>query len=351
MNYLVTKIDIDGGAYQLYSDSSKTLKLLKAGFTYYLYIYASKYQMATFNLNMTSLTSYKPFSYVYVYEYSSKIFTNYLSSKYTSVTLSSKNNNVFSASFKYSNNKYDTQYIALKIIPSYDIVNLTAKITTEYNKYDLYEKSQKTIYNLKNGIKYYLFIDTSDKTKVKVTLKSSNYNYLSIDIYEVSSSYYNNIDDYYYSKTEHIDGNSNSFTYTTTDNSIKKIFLEISPSTDINYITAEFEYSFTLSGPMIFIIIISIIIIIIIIIYIYRKNRKSSNIFGNSTQSHPLYPTNNYNYQQQYNYSNQQQQYMPPQNQQNYQYQQQQYNQQQYNMPQQQYNLPQQQQYTIPQQQ
>ena len=98
---------------------------VKAGYSYYLFMPSSQFQNGSISLNMNYMTN-KPFSYVYIYEYSSCTLTNTLYSKYTSISISNKNNSEFFTSFKYSNNKYDIQYIALKITPNYDI-NLTAK--------------------------------------------------------------------------------------------------------------------------------------------------------------------------------------------------------------------------------
>lgn len=356
ITYLSANFDFNGGAFDLinYINDGIGVYSLKAGATYLFYLSSNQNQMATFSLNMTSPTGVKPFSYVYINEYSSYDFKYPLSSNYTYVTFSSKGNNVFYTSINYSNKKYNMKFIAIKLIPSYDIYYLNTKINIEKNKYDLSSGNLMTINNLKKDNKYYFYIDTSNKKKVEVTLTSNNYNF-NVKIYE-KYSYFDNLDDCIYKNNEYITVEKNSFSYSTSSTSIQKVILEISPDTDIYYFSAKFDYLFTLSSQMIYISIICIVIIIAIIICICvrRKSSKSSNIFENSTQSQPLYPTNNSsNYQQQYNnlsqqqynYSNQQQQYMAPQNQQNYQYQQQQYNmpqQQQYNVPQiQQYNMPQ----------
>jgi len=180
ITYLSANFDFNGGVFDLtyYIKNGIGIYSLKAGATYLFYLSSNQNQMATFSLNMTSSTGVQPFSYVYINEYSSYDFRYPLSSNYEYVTFSSKGNNVFYTSINYSNKKYNTKLIAIKLIPSYDIYYLNTKINIEKNKYDLSSGNLMTINNLKKDNKYYFYIDTSNKRKVEVTLTSNNITFM-----------------------------------------------------------------------------------------------------------------------------------------------------------------------------
>ena len=353
INYIVVSINAEG-VYDLSNGLPKNVTTLKSGIPYYFFLPSSYLQTAFINLNISYMSS-KPFTYSYIYEYSTKYSSTYLTynSQYLSTTTK---NNELTSSFTYSVKNVNTKYIALKFTPNYNINYIVAKFDIKNYKYELsYNGAKQTIYNLNSQNKYYLFIKMNNKSKIKVTLTMdySYYNSLSfLYIYELID-YINGLDSYYNKvyKDVTIDNKDSqsiiSFTYTTSHSNIEYVVLEITPNNDITYLKSEFEYVSSLStGIIVLIVFICLFVFIIIIICIIkrrRKHSKNSNLFENST-IHPLYPNNESLSNQQQNYSFSQQQYIQPPNQPYYQ------NQQAYYQPQQLYNLPQQQ-YYQPQQQ
>jgi hypothetical protein len=302
--YLVAKVEKNGGLYQLYSGSSKSFAHLKAGYENYYYIPANQYQMARISLNMSSSTRNIPFSYLNIQEYSINTFESYENNKFinittNNITTSSKNNEYFT-SFKYSNYKNNTQYIALLIRPKYNIDLLTLKIDVVDNKYDLSPKNKKTIYNLTSGDVYYFYIDTSENKIIEFNLTSNDYFSLNIKIYELRYNYSLVEDDDKSRKDGILDSKNNSFNYIAFTSN-QKVAIEISPNTDIKSISAEFIYPSLERGqsnfPIILCIILLVLLIVCFIVCFYKRKRAKSK----NELSGALYPANeSSNDQQQY---------------------------------------------------
>ena len=293
-----------------------------------------------------------PFTYSYIYEYSTRYSSNYLKNSSQNLTTTTKNNEII-LSFTYLvNNNNNSKSIALKFTPNYNINYIIAKMNLKNCKYELsYNGEKQTIYNLISQNKYYLFIKVNTKSKIKVTLTMNNYYYNPISYLYIYELNYYNIDlDSYYNKVykdvtiDNKNGESIiSFTYTISQSNIEYVVLEITPNNDIIYMKSEFEYvSYLSTGMIVLIVFICLFVFIIIIICIIKRRRKhsnNSNLFEGSTIQ-PLYPNNEPLNNQQQNNTSSQQQYMYPPNQQAYYQPQQLYNlpQQQYYQPQQQYN-------------
>ena len=310
IDYIAVNINVEGGAYDLLNGIAKNITNLKSGIPYYFFISTFQFQTNSINLTMSYMNK-EPFTYSYIYEYSSR-----LSSIYHKSTNESFNHKQLTSTLTYLVNNYDTTYIALKIIPFYNINYIIAKIDIENHKYKLSNNIDNLlISNLKSGNKYYIFIETNKNTNINTTLTIPHcFDYpLSLPyiyIYELNNYY--GLDSS--SKKEYIVNDNRlvscifSFNYITSNPSIDLV-LEIKPNMEIEYIISEITYIIT--PPMyglivtIAIICIFLLIIIIIIICVIKKLKHSKNpkSLENSIY-HSLLPTNgNFNNQKQNNFS------------------------------------------------
>ena len=71
--------------------------------------------------------SSEPFTYLYIYEYSSRSPSSYIKNRSQSFSTTIKNNELTS-SFTYLVNYYNTKYIALNFTPNYNLNYIIAKI-------------------------------------------------------------------------------------------------------------------------------------------------------------------------------------------------------------------------------
>ena len=98
-----------------------------------------------------------PLTNLYIYEILNKSSLNYIKNISQTITTSNINNQLIYFS-NYSANNYLTKYIAVKIIPNYNIDYLIIKIDVEGGSYDLSNGVLEKITNLKSGFIYYFFI-------------------------------------------------------------------------------------------------------------------------------------------------------------------------------------------------
>ena len=302
LNYIAVNINAEGGGYDLSNGEEKNITNLKSGISYFFFLPINQFQSAFINFNMSYMSS-EPFTYLYIYEYSSRSPSSYIKNSSQSFSTTIKNNELTS-SFTYLVNYYNTKYIALNFTPNYNLNYIIGKIDIKNHTYKLsYNGEKQTIYNLNSQNKYYLLIKMNNKREIKVTL-TMNYDYSNplsfLYIYELKD-YYDGLDSYSNKENKSITiDNKNSqsiisFTYTTSNSNIEYLVLEITPNYDITSMESEFEYISSLSTGMIiliiFICLFVFIIIIICIIKIRRKHSKNSNILENP-KIQPLYPNN-----------------------------------------------------------
>ena len=141
--------------YDLVNGVQKKIYSLNSSETYSFYFDTFQYQSLFISLNMSYMSS-KPFTYSYIYEYSTKYSSTYLTynSQYLSTTTK---NNELTSSFTYSVKNVNTKYIALKFTPNYNINYIVVNINAE-GVYDLSNGLPKNITTLKSGIPYYFFL-------------------------------------------------------------------------------------------------------------------------------------------------------------------------------------------------
>ena len=172
-------------SYDLVNGTNLLVSKLKAKENYIFYIEVIQYYQAKFSLAMKS-TGSKPLSNVYVYEYSSRSSSSYLNKKSYSVTTRNIGNEL-SYSLDYLIIKEDTKFLAIEIIPDYDMDYMKIIADLEIVAYELANGVTKSINLLKKGHPYYLFIKSSESQidLFKITTYKERISYFSfIDVYE-----------------------------------------------------------------------------------------------------------------------------------------------------------------------
>ena len=188
ISYLVAQIDVDSVTYDLSNDVPKNLTNLKAGIPYYFYIQSTQFQIDFINLIMNFMDRI-PLTNLYIYEILNKSSLNYIKNISQTITTSNINNQLITFS-NYSVNNYLTKYIAVKIIPNYNIDYLIIKIDVEGGSYDLSNGVLEKITNLKSGFIYYFFIPSFELQTIFINITMNLMDTLPftfLDIFEYQS--------------------------------------------------------------------------------------------------------------------------------------------------------------------
>lgn len=157
----------------LKNGKENTVNNIKANENYNFYINVTQYQKATVSLNVSQMSSSsKAISYAYIYEYSSTS-SSYIYSKYQTISAEIKNK-TFISYFTYSINNYNTKYIVLKMVPTYNLNNITIKIDINGGVYYFVKGRSENIRNLKNGCSYYLCTSVTQFESGQISLNISN---------------------------------------------------------------------------------------------------------------------------------------------------------------------------------
>ena len=242
LDYMSIKINIEGGLYDLSESIPLNVTNLKAGFSYYFFIPAVKYQNQIINLQMNNMNK-QPFSLVNIQEHKEKE-SDSLKSISQSVTMKTENN-VLVSSFTYSINNFDTKYLALLVTPDYDIDYITPKVDMVECSYDLSSGVPLNLTELKSGFSYYFFISASlyDSAEIILTLEHmSNQPFSYVNIYEhsIKSSFHLNT-------TKQINTTIqnnriiSSFAYSIKSDTTKLLALEIKPTDYIDYFVINID--------------------------------------------------------------------------------------------------------------
>ena len=237
---LIIQIDVEGGTYDLSNGVPKKFTNLKSGIIYYFFIPSSELQTNCINITM-NLTDNLPFTFLHIFECRSREPLNHLKNISQTFTALTKNNQ-FLSSFKYLISNYSTKYFALKIIPTYNIIDFAIKINVEGGAYNLSNGTQKNISNLQAGIPYYFFIPSTQSQRDFINLVMNYMNtepFTYINIYEYtdrsSLEYTRNISQAI--TTSFINDQLKAISeYSVNNYNTKYVALEIIPKINIDYI-------------------------------------------------------------------------------------------------------------------
>ena len=221
-------------SYDLVNGTEKQISELKTKENYKLYIEAIKYYGATISLAMKS-TSSEPLNYIYVYEYSKNITLRYLRKNSYSVS-TKKINNELIFSLDYLVDDQNTKYLAIEIIPDYDMDYMKIKIDLEQTVYDLTDGVPQKIKLLKKEYSYYLYIkSTESQSDLFRIITYKNKMNSKFNVYEFNEK------SLYYTKPTQVDvdysiedgNNVVSFKYFTKNYETQYVALELQPNYDI----------------------------------------------------------------------------------------------------------------------
>ena len=235
LDYMSIKINIEGCLYDLSEHIPLNVTNLKAGFSYYFFIPAVKYQNQIINLQMNNMNK-QPFSLVNIQEREGKASAS-LKSISQSVAMKTENNELVSSITYYINN-FDTKYLALLVTPDYDIDYITLKVEIAGGSYDLSSGVPLNLTELKSGFSYYFFISASlyDSAAIDLTwehMSNQPFSYVNIYEHSIKSSFILNTTKQI-STTIQNSKIISSFAYSIKNDTTKLLALEIKPTDNID---------------------------------------------------------------------------------------------------------------------
>ena len=131
LDFLNIKMDVGGGYYNLEKDSTKNITNLFPEYSYYCFVLCSKGEKLNFKLIINSNETEEPFNALNVYEYSNKNYPSiYLQNSAEKFNTEIKGNQSITF-ISYKTKNKDTNYIALEIIPHYNISLIECSIESE----------------------------------------------------------------------------------------------------------------------------------------------------------------------------------------------------------------------------
>ena len=289
INFMQVNIELSGGVFQLFNNTSKNIIKLKSNEHYLFYTAAKRfsYICITLTMNYNSNMTTDPFKNFFFQEfyYQDDYKKDYNQGERHYKPVSSIRNGdqlIISVSYNISAEGY--KYLFFNITPKYNIDYMIANInvTDCFIDLDNYKNFQGKYYFFKNHIKYYIRMNAWQKYITKLNLKTYNVikaPFSSIRIYE---SFYEHYYKYIKNKTQKIKFKKKNDSYEAAfekkNTFDRHIFLtiEFMPEYDIQYIIAETTISdyFKISTLALILIIIVIIILILMILSIILHFKK-----------------------------------------------------------------------------
>ena len=134
LDYLDIKFDVGGGFYELEKGSIKNITQLSSKYSYYLFTLSSQGDKLNFKLSTISNTTEKPFNSLDIYEYSNKNSPLIYLEKTNEKDIIYNKEDKLVTSFSYLTKNNSTNFIALKIVPKYNINSIECLIELEPKK-------------------------------------------------------------------------------------------------------------------------------------------------------------------------------------------------------------------------
>ena len=239
--------------FDLINGYSKRIEQLEEGTNYYLYISAIKYQKFQISLIMNNLNN-RPFSYLYIYEKTSK-FNNYYDKSTFYPVKTNIENNKLKITIPYIVSAINSGYVTIKFTPLYNISYMNIEINGNKNNpndlpsyiiYNLKNNLTQNYYNLTKDIKYYFILEAqflmTAKIKIDMNLLSSslstNYNYITAQEIKNKDNIFDFNNDKTYTLsafiTNKVKYNFNPIEYTIVNPSSKYLLLNFIPKNNIS---------------------------------------------------------------------------------------------------------------------
>ena len=303
IDYLISKYNIAGGSYELLNGTQLNITKLISNNDYYLLTLAAQFQTAIISLT-TNYMDNTPLSYVYINEIDIRNANKNNKYNYRAINMTNENNALITSFTYLLNESISSNYISIKITPTYDIDFMTAKIDIINSKIYLSYRSEEKIYNLKSGIKYYIIILNREEVNLNLIMnKMKNYPFSQVTVYESTKAFPSPemkrviIDNLEFKKKNNemqVSIKVKSLFY-----SHVNIYVEIKPIYDIEYLIAkDYVEGYSSSSndsekkklTIAFLIILFLIVIIICIINKIRKYK--DKVQNDISQMQPLHPNN-----------------------------------------------------------
>ena len=242
IKYITIQMNSSGNSYDMSKGLSKNITNLISGAPYTFYMNVDRLDIVTISFTMNNFGKI-PFTDIYVFEQASK-HNSYLNSSSQPISFLNEGNQII-ADFSYQINHFASNIAGFKITPNFDIDYMVSKIDIEKCLYELNYNSK--MYNLKVGIKYYLFAyiyGKKEEVTFTLTMDDMNIPFNSINIYEVDSYFY----DSYLSKiSKDVSTKKNkdklvlSFSYKALNTRVSHLLVEFCPKYNIKYLEVNFS--------------------------------------------------------------------------------------------------------------
>ena len=242
IKYISIQMNSSGNSYDMSKGLSKNITNLISGAPYTFYMNVDRLDIVTISFTMNNFGKI-PFTDIYIFEQASK-HNSYLNSSSQPISFLNEGNQII-ADFSYQINHFASNIAGFKITSNFDIDYMVSKIDIEKCLYEINYNSK--MYNLKVGIKYYLFADIygkKDEVTFTLTMDDMNIPFNSINIYEVDSYFY----DSYLSKiSKDVSNKKNkdklvlSFSYKALNTRVSHLLVEFCPKYNIKYLEVNFS--------------------------------------------------------------------------------------------------------------
>ena len=280
------------------------LYLKELSFPYFHIFYVPVKYPQTVNIELNKSDSlFSSSQSIFITEQSNRASSSKIKTDgYNLIYIASKNSYIISYEIVY----HTCKYLALEILPDYQMSNAYFKVTNnpKIYKYDLnviLEKYLSTVYE-SYIYKFYIPAEKNDEVEFELISYISTVKLNTLYFYEYS----NKDSTSELSKTRINNSSINTYSYTVSDSSCNYVALEIKPNKEISGLLVKVNVKKPISRTvnLTIVIIVSIIVIIVIICiisllvwYFKRKNRKNEISIAEPLAQplSPLYQTpNNY---------------------------------------------------------
>ena len=247
IDYLLTKIDIGGGFYEL--NSIKNISNIIASSVYFFLVKISMFQKLEFKIIMNNINiNNNPFIYAKIYEKQNK-FDNITNKYYKQNFINEIKSGKLEQYFIYSINDFNTDYLLIEFIPNINIESILIKYQITKNEntlYNLHNKENKIINKITSNIPLYFKINSQQFQQVKINLKTNSNNknnipFEYIEIYElINENKFNQYNKYNNKSINFIKNNndilSSEFSYMIESFNSNNIIIKIIPELSLTFL-------------------------------------------------------------------------------------------------------------------
>ena len=251
ISYMDVKIDITDGIYDISNQELKSINNIISEGTYIFYLQVKEEEKIDINITTNYINS-KPFNSVYIYEYQER-YDSFNYKKVSSLPISTTRiNNELISSFHYTISTdqiyyyYRTNYLALRLVPSFNIDYMNVKMIILSENFDLNNGVSQTFTNLEPLTSYYFYTNANQNQNIKISLNMNNitqnpFSFVNLYEYQSKTSRYDKKSKELISFTTKNNKSESSISYSIEKYSTNYIVLKIKPLYYINYISIKID--------------------------------------------------------------------------------------------------------------